>query len=275
MRSHASSSVSKLLNKKRLPQSISDALEAGSTLVVPSTQRQAAIRVAWADEQRALGKTVWSTPRVLTLAQFFESVLDEQWAAGATADRLMPPGAEWAALRELRRDAGGMPEARALLNSLRTLQEWRLPSAAAALSSSPEAELLAETCRQLTRLSAAQGRKPLREWLPDLRASTEKVVAAGFAVLPPLHAETLQRLGAELPAEPAGSAPFSVAQAENDEDELDLIAQWCREQLEREPDVRLLIVDVRLRQRRGLYERCSHSRAAGHSRNSRSSRTPC
>ena len=257
MRSHALSSTVKLLNKQRLPQSISDALESGATLIVPSTQRQAAIRVAWAERQRARGISVWNTPRVLTFAQFCERSLQEQWAESASPDGLLPPGAEWACLRELRRAAGGLAEARALLNSLRTLQEWRIPRGAGALSSSPEAELLAETGAQLSRLSREQGRKPLRDWLPELRASAQPIVAAGFTTLPALHAETLRRLSANLhaPSSPGEGATFDVALANNDEHELDLIAQWCRDQLERDPECRLLIVDARLRQRRGLYER--------------------
>ncbi|MEO8064950.1 MAG: PD-(D/E)XK nuclease family protein [Pseudomonadota bacterium] len=245
------------MNKQRLPQSISDALESGATLIVPSTQRQAAIRVAWAEHQRARGLAVWNTPLVLTFAQFCERALEEQWAEAASPDRLLPPGAEWACLRELRREAGGMAEARALLNSLRTLAEWRIPRGAGALSSSPEAELLSETGAQLMRLSAVQGRKPLREWLPDLRSTAQKIVTAGFATVPALHAETLRRLGADLPApsSPGDGGGFSVTVAENDEHELDLIAQWCRDRLERDPECRLLIVDARLRQRRGLYER--------------------
>ena len=257
MRSLALSSIAKLLNKQRLPQSISDALEGGATLIVPSTQRQAAIRVAWAERQRARGNVVWNTPRVFTFAQFCERSLQEQWADSASPDRLLSPGAEWACVRELRREAGGLAEARALLNALRTLQDWQLPRGRGALSSSPEAELLAETGAQLSRLSQLQGRKPLREWLPELRATAQNIVAAGFPVVPPLHAETLRRLGAGLPAgaPPDGNTAFRVATADNDEHELDLIAQWCRDRLERDPECRLLIVDARLRQRRGLYER--------------------
>jgi probable DNA repair protein len=53
----------------------------------------------------------------------------------------------------------------------------------------------------------------------------------------------------------AGLAPVTIATAQNDEHELELIAAWCRAELERDPARRLLIVDAKLRQRRGLYER--------------------
>jgi ATP-dependent helicase/nuclease subunit B len=47
----------------------------------------------------------------------------------------------------------------------------------------------------------------------------------------------------------------AIACADDDDHELELIAAWCREQLERNPERRLLVVDARLRQRRGLYDR--------------------
>ena len=70
--------------------------------------------------------------------------------------------------------------------------------------------------------------------------------------------ETLRRLGAQdaAPApRAAATTPVSIATADNDEHELELIASWCRTELERDPARRLLIVDAKLRQRRGLYER--------------------
>ena len=50
-------------------------------------------------------------------------------------------------------------------------------------------------------------------------------------------------------------AAVSVATADDDEHELELIGDWCRTQLEQDPERRLLIVDAKLRQRRRQYER--------------------
>ena len=47
----------------------------------------------------------------------------------------------------------------------------------------------------------------------------------------------------------------SVPAARDDQHELELISSWCRAQLERDPEQRLLVVDSRLRQRRRQYER--------------------
>jgi ATP-dependent helicase/nuclease subunit B len=248
------------LNSKRLPDQLFEGLAAGATLVVPSPQRQAAVRAAWVDVQRDAGRSWWNTPRILTFGQFAERVLQEQWARTNLPDQLLPPGAEWAALRESRRDAGGPAEARALLNSVRTLADWRIATAPRLLGLSPESDLLVEALATLERLSTESARKPLRAWLDELQAPPDKLLATGTANLPAAQRETLRRLGAiDPPAFPGnaatGSVPVSIATAQDDEHELELIASWCRGELERDPDRRLLIVDAKLRQRRGLYER--------------------
>jgi probable DNA repair protein len=248
------------LNSKRLPASIYDGLEAGATLVVPSPQRQAAVRAHWVHEQRDAGRTLWNTPRVLTFGQFAEGALQEHWARANLPDRLLPAGAEWAHIRELRREAGGAAEARALLNSIRTLADWRIAGSARTLGASPESELLIEALAALEQLSITQGRRPLRGWLDELPMPTEKLLALGLANLPSAQADTLRRMGAQVSPTAAETSadvrtPVSIATAENDEHELELIASWCREELERDPRRRLLIVDAKLRLRRGLYER--------------------
>jgi probable DNA repair protein len=247
------------LNSQRLPAPISDGLHAGATLIVPSAQRQAATRAAWEQAQRDAGRSWWNTPRILTYGQFVERLLQDQWASGNLPDQLLPAGAEWACIRELRREAGGASEARALLNSVRTLSDWSIAASPRVLGLSPESELLSETLAALERLSAEQNRRPLRAWLNELQAPSEKLLVAGVANLPATARETLRRLGAQETAPPAryaaGSAPVSIATAQNDEHELEMIASWCRTELERDPGRRLLIVDVKLRQRRGLYER--------------------
>jgi ATP-dependent helicase/nuclease subunit B len=46
-----------------------------------------------------------------------------------------------------------------------------------------------------------------------------------------------------------------VFTADDDDHELESIAAWCREQLEQDPSQRQLVVDAKLRQRRGAYDR--------------------
>jgi probable DNA repair protein len=243
------------LNSKRLSPFIFDGVATGATLIVPSPQRQAAIRAAWAREQRDAGRTLWNTPRVATFGQFAENALNEQWARANLPDRLLPAGAEWARVRELRGDAGGAAEARALLTSVRTLHDWRINRSARGLGGSPESELLIETLAALDALSAQQGRKPLRAWMDELEPPGESLLAIGVGDLPVSQQETLRRLGAKsAPGEPGRSA-VAIATAHDDEHELELIAAWCRSALELNPHSRLLIVDARLRERRALYDR--------------------
>jgi probable DNA repair protein len=223
---------------------------------VPTSQRQAALRAAWAEAQRAAGRKVWATPKILTLAQLAEARVREQIASIDAADELLPQAAEWAAIRELRRDAGGIAEARALLASVRTAAEWNLPTTANALGASPEAELLLSTLRELRALATRERRKPLREWLTSLTPAAGTWIAAGFGELPPRVAIAFEQLGATvLPRVSVARSPVSLATAENDDHEIELVAGWCRAHLERDPGRRLLIVDAQLRERRRSYER--------------------
>ncbi len=223
---------------------------------MPTSQRQSALRAAWAEEQRAAGRKVWSTPRIVTLAQLAETLVREQHANDGIPDGLLPAEAEWAQIRELRRDAGGIAEARALLAAVRTAAEWSIPTSAAALGASPEAELLSSTLRELRALATRERRKPLRDWLGSLGSSPGEWIAAGFGALPPVPAAALTRLGATVVSRDVSArSPVSIATAENDDHEIELIAGWCRAHLEQDPRRRLLIVDARVRARRRAYER--------------------
>ncbi len=227
-------------------------------LLVNSVQRQAALRAAWADEQRAAGKDLWQTPGITTLPQFLEQRLRLQWGRAHLPDRLMPPAAEWATLRELHLGAGGVAEARALLEAVRTLDEWEIRRSAGPLGDSPEVAALLEARAALERAAGARSRAPLRHWLKDLEPAADDALAhiAGVGVVPRLQAETLRRLAVVPLAEDSPvTAPAVVAAAESDEHELALISAWCRQHLERDPDCRLLVVDAQLRQRRSSYQR--------------------
>jgi ATP-dependent helicase/nuclease subunit B len=242
------------LNRQILSNAVSAALAGGATLLVPSVQRQAAVRAAWSAVQRDQGRTLWATPRVLTFSQFCERALAEAWARRAEPDRLLPAGAEWALLRELR-GAGGMAEARALLAAVRQLYEWRIPHSTAALAGSPEGERLLEALQLLEGYSRKLGRRPLRAWLGELKAAEHELLSAGLQGSPPLVQQTLRTLGARAATPGAATAAISIAAARDDDHELELIGAWCHARLEQDPGQRLLIVDARLRQRRRQYER--------------------
>ena len=243
------------MNQQRLSSVISRALEAGTTLIVPSPQRQAAVRSAWSADQRRAGRTLWQTPPVFTFPQYAERRLTEQWTAANLPDRLLPPGAEWARLRGLK-DAAGSAEARALMQSVRTLHDWGIPRSAAALAGTAEGDRLLEALSMLDTQSRELGRRPLRAWLDEISPAGE-LLCVGMESLPRAPEATLRRLGASWVGsnEKSPGPAVAVAAARDDEHELALIASWCRSQLERDQERRLLIVDARLRQRRRQYER--------------------
>jgi probable DNA repair protein len=248
------------LNDTRLPHSIHEGLASGATLICASAQRQAAIRAAWVEARRQAGDTLWQTPRVLTFTQFAERALADAWADAREPDRLLPPAAEWATLREWRRHAsdaasGGTAEARALLNAVRTLGDRRIPPSPAARGGSPEGDLLLEALARLAALSSQRARKPLRDWLGDIGAPPGPLMSAGVSGLASAPREALRRWQVRNIEPAASDTRVQIATADDDDHELELIASWCRGQLERDPARRLLIVDAKLRQRRGLYDR--------------------
>jgi probable DNA repair protein len=230
-----------------------EALGAGATVLCATSQRQAVIRTAWAEEQRAQGLQLWPTPSVFTFNQYAERLLRRGWDAAQLPDQLLPAGAEWAALREWRRGSGGTAEARALLNSVRTLADWRIARSRHALGSSPEGELLIEALQRLESLSPP--RKPLREWIGVTPAAGDRLVAAGTSALAALPREAMQRWGARTLDVAPADTPVRLVTADDDDHELELIAGWCRRHLERDASARLLVIDAKLRQRRGLYDR--------------------
>jgi probable DNA repair protein len=223
-------------------------------VICASAQRQASLRAAWAESQREAGLFQWQTPRILTFTQFAERTLGDAWADSASPDQLLPPGAEWAALREWRRQSGSAAEARALLTAARTLGDWRIDASPQVLGGSPEGDLLLEALRRLVDLRAG-GRKPLREWLGSIQPSGGALLAAGTNNLAAAPRAALERWQARVVEPVAHEAPVAVACADDDDHELELIAAWCRNNLEADPARRLLIVDAKLRQRRGLYDR--------------------
>ena len=191
---------------------------------------------------------VVETPRVLTFAQFAERALQEQWARANLPDRLLPAGAEWACLRELRRDAGGTAEARALLNSVRTLPTGASRATPRALGASPESELLVEALAALEQLAKEQGRRPLRAWLDELRGADRQIVGAGGTNLADARSRTRcagwARTGNRGTVLPTGEPLPS----HRDSRERRARARVHRRrgaasELERDPDARLLIVD--------------------------------
>ena len=273
---------------------------------MPSPQRQAAIRAAWAEraacEPDESGVEHPARPHVHAILRSARS--GAMGRGSGSPDRLLPPGAEWACVRELRREAGGRARSARVAQFAAHASGLAHPRLRRArCRSSPEAELLAEA---LARDSSGCPRHRIASrcahGLPSCaRPAAEDRVRGSRGDLPAVARARHCAVSVRDP--PAASSPgegtaFSCrGGARTTSTNSNSSPQWCRDRLERDPECRLLIVDARLRQRRGLYERllsqtlapsrvarripratrrpCSRSKAAGRSPNFRSSRTRC
>jgi len=241
-----------------LPSDISELIERGGTLIVPSRQRAHAVQLAHAAQQLRAGRRVWTSPDALPL----ESWLARELERRATADalhwpRLLSATEEWWLWREATAEA---TDALALVNP-GTLAEALLRSDALAaefaidlarLSSAPGAEwaLLGKTRRRVeqrceslgaarlansvARLSLAAGSPPIAlqgflHWSPRLQELARRLAEAGIVT-------RCTRAAARAPAVP------SIVIAGDELDELERVADWCCDRLRDRADARLLIV---------------------------------
>jgi ATP-dependent helicase/nuclease subunit B len=232
----------------RLPNDLSDLIRDGGTVVVPSRQRAHAARLGHAAAQLSGGVRVWTTPDILTA----EAWLLREFERCATVSavnlpRVLSPAEDWLLWRQCTEEAAQDLE---LLNRGALAEALRRASALAAefgidLSqrhafAGAEMELLWQVegavnqrCRKL---HAATVQSLVAKLSNDRHA--QPPTCAGFLKLPPrLRAAGLAQRGAG----PAIARPKAVV-AVDELDELELIAQWCKQQIAARPDARLLVI---------------------------------
>jgi ATP-dependent helicase/nuclease subunit B len=224
-------------------------LRGGGTLLVPTPQRVRAVQLAYAAAQLAGGSRVWASPDVLTPAQWARREC-ERCAEAATGEwpRVLGASEEWllwrhAAQETLRDlpflDAGTLGDA--LQRSSERAADYGLRISGGPVGS--EAQLL----YQAHRLVEARSR--------ELKAAPVSALAAKLAPLPrtPLW---LRGFDARLPPRLAALAGTPVGEATRPAadrapralrtpdglSQMEAIAAWCRERLDREADARLLVV---------------------------------
>lgn len=250
-----------------LAPQLQTALGAGQTLVVPTAQRAAALRLAFATTQLAAGRRAFPTPEVHSLSGWLRA----QPARHPTQGPLRRLGAseEWLLWREAVAAAAAhlsLPMVPGLVAAVRQsaalLFEWQIAPQLLTQQGTPEAALLGESLARidsrLDELSAAG------TWhtLNDLALDPPRRVAlfAGFASPTPARLALLaawERRGTpsrELACDFAPGAT-AVAQAADPAQELAMIAQWCRERLSVTPTARLLVIVPELRARHGEVRR--------------------
>jgi ATP-dependent helicase/nuclease subunit B len=256
----------------RLPTELIEVVKQGGTVVVPSRQRAHAARLAHAAAELAEGRGVWATPDILPVEAWLTREIERYAAtAGTDVPRLLSPAEEWFLWRQCAAEATGELELvnrGALAEALRRASaiaadhginvrgaETTSESTARSLSDSiledapgTEAALLAEVQRAVDERCQSLGAATVASLTERLRgeidsrlryAGEPRVVGSGFLTIPP-RLQTLVSPSREMGAV-AAVAPNAIMAAD-ELDELERIAQWGRQQIEGNPDARILIM---------------------------------
>ena len=245
----------------KIPSYLSVVLERGGTVVVPSRQRAHALGLAYAAAQLARGRRAWASPDALPLEGWLSREIERYAAAGAggpRVPRLLSRAEEWLLWRQCTADATGGLD---LVNRASLAESLRHASALAAelgieprairADAGTEAALLATVQRAVLQRCKELDAVPLSAAVSSLPCIGDErpIVLAGF--IPPsrrlqsIIRARLQR-GYETSLPPAEGAAArrrpQVVRPADEREELDRIAEWCRERLAAQADARLLIL---------------------------------
>jgi ATP-dependent helicase/nuclease subunit B len=237
------------------------ALGAAQTLVVPTAQRAAALRLGFATAQLAAGRRAFHTPDVHSFSGWLRAQ-PLRTAAGRTR-RHLGASEEWLLWHEAVTGAAAqlsLPGVAGLVDAVRRsaglLYDWRIAPGLLEQAGTPESALLAESLvrieARLTELCAVGDWQVLGELALD--PPRRVPLFAGFALATPAHRALLgaweQRGSAsrELPCA-FPEAPAALAHAADGPQELAMVAQWCRERLSVAPAARLLVIVPQLAHR--------------------------
>lgn len=237
------------------------ALRAGHTVVVPTAQRAAALRLGFAALQLRQGRRAFRTPDVQSLSGWLRGQPATP-AADGRALRHLGASEEWLLWRAAVAEAGAALslQAAGLTDAVRRsaalLHEWHIPLAAVRASGTPEALLLSRALEAMEQRLAALGAAAPWRALHELACDPPQRVPlfAGFTPPTPARRQLLEawhRRGtpaASLEQAPADTAGRRVAAADPAV-ELTLMAQWSRQRLEADPAARLLLIVPELARR--------------------------
>lgn len=239
------------------------------TLVVPTAQRAAAVRLAYDVMQLRSGARAWATPRVLPWSAWLELGLDEARARGVEVPRRLSRVEAWWLWRDAVRAAcvedlavlspdglvDAVRRAALLLEDYGVRLREPMTAEAAVLLQAQAAFNGACTERGALWSSSWRACAPFIE-----RASATRL--AGFDELGPARARWLGQIGvsgleggrAAVHLAPGASLP-SVHALREPEQEARAAADWCAQRLEADPSARLLVVVPRLQEQRHRWLR--------------------
>jgi ATP-dependent helicase/nuclease subunit B len=243
----------------KLPSHLSDVLERGGTVVVPSRQRAHALRLAYAAAQLARGKQVWTSPDALPLEGWLIREVERHAARddGAGLRRLLCAAEEWLLFRQCTAAATSgleLVDRASLAESLRRASalaaELGLDLRAVRAPAGTEADLLCAVDREVSLRCRTLGAAPLSAALPGLPClgDARPVAFAGFLAPSPrlrsiIAARARHGFDSACPAaaDPAAGVAPRVMRPADEREELEQIADWCRQCLTAQPDARLLV----------------------------------
>jgi probable DNA repair protein len=238
-------------------------LTAGGTLLVPTPQRAAALRLAYSAAQLGAGRRVWDSPDVLSWNAWLERGLDEARARGVPVPRRLSRAEEWWLWRQAVRAACSdlavlWPDA--LIDSVRRavllLEDYGLELHDAASAETAvllrAGEHFERRCHELHALWS-------RSWraCADYLQPASVTLMAGFAQLGSARRAWLDRINVlSEPTEPeAAPGALQVLDFDNPELEAQAAAQWCAGRLAQDPGARLLLIVMRLPEQRHRWLR--------------------
>lgn len=238
----------------RIPTGIGRVLRVGRTLLVPSRQRAHALHLAHAAAQLEAGRRVWTTPDVLPLDAWIAREIEAR-ALRASVPRVLSRAEDWLLWRECAADATRdwpLVNRTALGEALRRASTLAADNCIETHAAPPgtEAALLYEVQRAVNEKCRSMGAVSLvsaAEWMRR-NPNTNAPRLAGFLRVSPRLAALSAASGAAQGVLEGVSNDDSalkrprVVIAPDDLTELELIAQWCKAQIERRPTARLLVV---------------------------------
>ena len=223
---------------------------------MPSRQRAEALHLARARAAVAAGERVWATPDILAVNTWLSREV-ERVAASADLPRLLTSAQEWLIWRQCTQQATREIElvargalAEALQRANEVARDYLIPSCDLIPSADDtEGRLLHEVRTAVEARFTAEGVGMARALANRLVCvgSERAVEFAGFAQLPPYLAElsrARQLKGyATSTRTPAVADPRAqkILAADRSE-ELERIAEWCRQRLHADPQARMLVV---------------------------------
>ncbi|MGH8143308.1 MAG: hypothetical protein ACREU2_12415, partial [Steroidobacteraceae bacterium] len=239
----------------------------GGTVIVPSRQRAAALRLAHSAAMLEAGKSIWASPDILPWNAWIERGLSEARVRAQALPRRLSILDDWLLWRAAVCEAAAGREILApeqLTNRVRRAMELldeygvTLPD-----DSCPEVALLRSARRHYRRRCREQG-VASQSWgdCCGFVQPSADVLLAGFEGIGPARRRWLEGHGVALYGTAAAATRGEVLMAGYPDaaQEAEAAAEWCAQWLMRDPRARMLLVVPRLDEQRHLWQRALSQR---------------